>query len=134
MKNKICTSIEQSKKLIELGIDVNIADMYWEYDTFQKFYRLELFEDGFPKTITKDDIPAWSLSALLKIIPSPLSFGYTSDCLFSLKKFPTFPKDKSTQNFRFFADYPQSINSFTEKEPVDAVFKMLVWLKENKKI
>lgn len=27
--NKICTSIEQSKKLIELGIDVNTADMFW---------------------------------------------------------------------------------------------------------
>jgi hypothetical protein len=28
--NKICTSIEQSKKLIELGIDVNTADMFWD--------------------------------------------------------------------------------------------------------
>jgi len=27
--NKICTSIEQSKKLIELGIDINTADMCW---------------------------------------------------------------------------------------------------------
>lgn len=25
--NKICTNLEQSKKLIELGIDVNTADM-----------------------------------------------------------------------------------------------------------
>jgi len=33
MKNtsKICTSIEQSKKLIELGIDVNTADMYYQW-------------------------------------------------------------------------------------------------------
>lgn len=30
--NNICTSIEQSKKLIELGIDVNSADM--RYDPF----------------------------------------------------------------------------------------------------
>lgn len=28
--NKICTSIEQSKKLIELGIDINTADMFWD--------------------------------------------------------------------------------------------------------
>lgn len=29
--NKICTNVSQSKKLIELGIDVNTADMnyYW---------------------------------------------------------------------------------------------------------
>lgn len=30
MNTKICTSIEQSKKLVELGIDINTADMYWE--------------------------------------------------------------------------------------------------------
>lgn len=27
--NKICTSIEQSRKLIELGIDINTADMIY---------------------------------------------------------------------------------------------------------
>lgn len=27
--NKICTSIEQSKKLMELGINIKIADMYY---------------------------------------------------------------------------------------------------------
>ena len=27
---KICTTIEQSKKLIELGIDINTADMMWD--------------------------------------------------------------------------------------------------------
>ena len=26
---KICTSIEQSQKLMELGIDINTADMSW---------------------------------------------------------------------------------------------------------
>lgn len=28
--NKICTSIEQSQKLIEIGIDTNTADMYYD--------------------------------------------------------------------------------------------------------
>ena len=32
--NKICTSIEQSKKLIELGIDVNTADMYYDVNSY----------------------------------------------------------------------------------------------------
>lgn len=27
--NKICTSIERSQKLIEMGIDINTADVYW---------------------------------------------------------------------------------------------------------
>ena len=31
MKSQMYTSIEQSKKLKELGIDVNSADMHWQY-------------------------------------------------------------------------------------------------------
>jgi hypothetical protein len=29
--NKICTSVEQSKKLIKLGIDINTSDMRYGY-------------------------------------------------------------------------------------------------------
>lgn len=36
--NKICTSIEQSKKLIELGIDINTADFMWEYNPDKETY------------------------------------------------------------------------------------------------
>jgi len=64
--NKICTSIEQSKKLMELGIDVNTADMYWWYGG--KVYYVEAMEDGdFNK---ESDIPCWSLAALLEVIPN----------------------------------------------------------------
>ena len=38
--NKICTSVEQSKKLIELGIDIKTADMYYSYD-----YNIEEYDD-----------------------------------------------------------------------------------------
>ena len=35
--NKICTSIEQSKKLIELGIDIDTADMFWKNGVSDKY-------------------------------------------------------------------------------------------------
>ena len=78
MKNtsKICTSIEQSKKLIELGIDVNTADMCWiAIDNDESF-------DGswevVPKNssiIATDDkpMPCWSLSALLDLMPHEIT-------------------------------------------------------------
>ena len=31
---KICASQEQSKKLIELGVDVNTADMYYDVNSY----------------------------------------------------------------------------------------------------
>lgn len=35
--NKICTSLEQSKKLIELGIDIYTADMFWKNAVSDKY-------------------------------------------------------------------------------------------------
>ena len=72
---KICTSEEQSKKLIELGIDVNTADMaYWKRSyrpndyAIMVHYTKELQEGFEAKGI--EYIPAWSLTALLSVLPS----------------------------------------------------------------
>ena len=68
--NKICTSLEQSKKLIELGIDVNTADMHWQYIE-EDNGQLQWF--CFPKDFSinqYDSIPCWSLIALINVLPS----------------------------------------------------------------
>ena len=70
--NKICTSIEQSKKLIELGIDVNTADMMWEdWRLIDDEWKLSV---GYYPEIEQDYgrkcYPAWSLAALLDVLPS----------------------------------------------------------------
>lgn len=77
--NKICTSIEQSKKLIELGIDVNTADMFYadllvngnhKYNLHPlESYNFKTFGETKLKTSEHlDFIPAWSASELLEII------------------------------------------------------------------
>lgn len=79
--NKICTSIEQSKKLIELGIDVKTADMYWlnrHIDLTQTKYELFVvdrsdkhidFFNSYAVAIDNNEIiPAWSVTALLNAI------------------------------------------------------------------
>lgn len=40
--SKICTSLEQSKKLIELGIDVNTADMYMVMKWLLEIYGIDI--------------------------------------------------------------------------------------------
>lgn len=70
--NKICTSIEQSKQLIKLGIDISTADMFWRYfkkDSRKRYYVGTMDDDDFNEK--SDDVPAWSLSALLGILPYP---------------------------------------------------------------
>lgn len=70
--NKICTSQEQSKKLIELGIDATTADMFW--DTLST-KNPEAQVDNHHLVDEYDDwyrVPAWSLSALMNLLPSKL--------------------------------------------------------------
>ena len=77
--NKICTSIEQSKKLLELGIDINTADMYYEEvcnlpKAIIGNYILhnQCMEDKDYKKLSNPVLsPAWSLTALLSVLDFP---------------------------------------------------------------
>jgi len=72
--NKVCTYVEQTKKLIKLGIDINTADLtiidlpIQGGDRF-KFISSRLPNDTFPSITDgkSEKVPAWSLSALLVI-------------------------------------------------------------------
>ena len=128
--NKICTTIEQSKKLLELGIDVNTADMCWSiFKTSwgERIYTIVAYpmlpnqEKGIEKI--HEDLPAWSLTALFGFLPEHTQVPS------SLKQ------NKYVYNFHNgiveFGDdchKEKSINLF------DAVFEMVCWLKENGKI
>lgn len=68
---KICTDIDQSKKLIELGINVNTADMWYQhigYSITDGKEKPTYFPMIIRDNISDDDIPAWSLVALLKCL------------------------------------------------------------------
>ena len=97
----ICTSIEQSQKLVELGIGINTADMCWQ-------------NNEFPIGFNDDDaVPAWSLSALLELMPIT--------CILSI----------TNGHYRISSN---ERNTLFHNNPLDAAFEMIVWLKENKKI
>lgn len=62
----ICTSIEQSKDLMELGLDPNTADMFWD-TLISKKPETHVWNHHFIDELIDDRVPAWSLSALLEI-------------------------------------------------------------------
>ena len=109
--NKICTSIEQSEKLIELGIDVNTADMYWSLTNHLPVIGKCCVEYGGMQ------LPAWSLSTLFKMLPK-------SACL---------EKGSSSELCR--VNLPVELKcSDWYLDPIDAAFEMVCWLLENKKL
>lgn len=96
--NKICTTVKQSRKLIELGIDVNTADMrymyrHWEIDENTVGAQSDAtigfdsdFYYGADNGKTYHYIPAWSLTALIDLMPERIKIGKElSFCLTSKK-------------------------------------------------
>lgn len=81
---RIATTTEQSKKLLELGIDPKSADMCYQpyisalYGNGNKCFALHVEEKSSP-----EQIPAWSLGALLNVIefikPESLVLVLTKD-------------------------------------------------------
>ena len=134
--NKICTSIEQSKKLIELGINVNTADMYWEYDYdmyIQREYKYypRVMDEQFDDTC----VPAWSLSALLKLMP-PYLFEFERGI--DLNIYPNL--NGKGWHCSYMPNAVENMKNDKFKQitngdnPIDAAFEMVCWLLENKKI
>ena len=61
--SQICTSREQSERLLALGLKKETADMHWTlHSVTQTWYVVAHSEDGVGKTI-----PAWSLHRLIEI-------------------------------------------------------------------
>ena len=127
--NKICTDLIQSKKLIELGVDVNTADMWYQhigYSITDGKEKPKYFPMVIRDNISNEDIPAWSLSALLEFVPN----GEKND--------ENYVDTESHSDF-YICTYRNCwdgcIHSEYSKENLfDAVFGMICWLKENNKI
>lgn len=92
--SQICTSVEQSKRLLELGLKPETADMsYYVLDSepvliigMAQVYRETLKGGKIVETRNAEIIPAWSLHRLIEILPSGIS---KIDCYYGL----TFDKD-----------------------------------------
>ena len=129
--NKICTDLSQSRKLIELGIDVKTADMIWVLaNPDLPMIKAIAYEDSDKNNKYYEILPAWSLTALLGLMPK-------------LYEFENDPNDggcqpnlcKGWDNNQWHIVYRSSIY-ITEwyDDPIDAAFEMIVWLKKNNKI
>ena len=143
---KISTSLEQSRKLIELGINTKTADLiYSSYgfdgpptngddklkttfgDKDNHWYHLEFYEDFFNEDWAQQNkehpnVPAWSLSALLSVIPHVVA-NHSLVIEKENKVYHIYYHDFSTGDV---------LHIYSMDDPIDAAFEMICWLKENK--
>ena len=117
------TSIEQSKKLVELGLNPDTADMWWIPLNWQLTeYYIEVKQDCI--NTPKNPIPCWSLGALLEMMPKIHEDNNDNGC------YPTICK--GWDNDLWHCVYRSSIH-ITEwyYNHIDAAFEMVCWLLEN---
>jgi hypothetical protein len=148
MKTKICTDIEQCKKLLDLGIDINTADLTVTNYPLQDGSRFDFIccklpNDTFPSITDgkSEKIPAWSLSALMNLLPSEfteVTITYKIDirkCKFT-DDVDMFQIAYGSYKWHEDGGYTwrDMINTGEKEDLIDATFEMVVWLKENNKI
>ena len=119
---KTYTDIEQSKKLAEI-LPPESADMWYQHTGYSIVDGTEK-PKYFPMVIrdwkSDDDIPCWSLTALLYATNAKLlNLHWNGNNSWSV-----------TCCFDKVDGYLEEIAN----NPLDAVFKMICWLKENDKI
>ena len=81
--SQICTTKEQSIRLLALGLNKETADMW--YPHFAKTYPIPLVDE----VLTTDDIPAWSLHRLIEMMPfDVIPEGGFDNCFTLIKNYP----------------------------------------------
>lgn len=124
--NKICTDIEQSCRLLELGLDPNSSDMYYTpYPNDEYWY--DIPNVGMA-TKEVNQLSAWSLTALLNIAPKYFSKE-------NHQFVQSYSYDHIDGCYHFiYRDYQHGGRSkyiSKNKDLFDAAFEMVCWLLEN---
>ena len=120
----IATTIEQSKHLLELGLDPKTADITYEGTQLKVGLdnaitgNLFSFRNGYV-------IPAWSLSALLEVMPSNIG---DYDLYITKHKYVDGGHGYNVEYNRGFTI--SVLNKGTNRDLVTAAFEMVCWLLE----
>ena len=124
------TSLEQSKKLLELGIDPNTADMHIIYQNYGDHGKFEigLKYSAWDATHIDGYYPAWSLEALLRCMPTGVDIKKHYDM--DLDKVVYVCGKWDYVGAYIFDEIPIT-NTAMYENPVDAAFELTVWILEH---
>lgn len=136
MKANIATTQSQSSRLLRCGVPADTADMTLRTETGEVNFSRHSLETEL-KFYGYDDpkrhieiVPAWSLSALLGLIPHVIEVFDDGDYYFSLaQEFPASEDYHAAYKFCWADD-----DAFVGKRsscPIEACVQLIEWLKEN---
>lgn len=133
MKANIATTKEQSARLLQCGVSADTADMF--YQTPITVFRKATGEDILlvkeaDEKLFATDIPAWSLSALLGLIPHIIEVYDDGDYYFSLaQEFPA--SDDYNAAYKPCWDDDDDLVEKYAPCPIEACVQLIEWLAGN---
>lgn len=133
------TSIEQSKKLLELGLNPDTADMYWtpDADTVVPAPYITKTDNETLIPAYKGAVPCWSLSALMNLLPPSIQTGEGMHNQYEIDIRKYWGDEENLYQIAygndrgFSEEWHDMINTGEEENLIDAAFQMVVWLLEN---
>lgn len=133
MTTQIATTIEQSQRLIACGVDKDTADFYWcDFIPDEPFLAMgEIPRNNDTGEVMSDgDVPAWSLSALLALLPKEITDDNGDSYYLSIaQEFPlTNEYGVSYKPCWFEGD---ALIRTRDNCPIEACVKAVEWLTQN---
>lgn len=120
MKSQIATTREQADRLLKCGVLVGTADMHWDNKTLDEPF----LDTG--EVADKWDIPAWSLSALLSLMPKVIESHSILPEMYSLL---LMPKDNACM--ACYANKKLQHIVYVAQPIIEACVQLIEWLTAN---
>lgn len=139
-----CTTIEQSKKLVELGLNPNTADMFYNEEP-DEYCPKDIVDTKYPMVIREGQkhylkeygIPCWSLGALMNLLPPSIQTGEGMQNQYEIKIRKYWGDDENLYQIAYGNDrglseeWHDMINTGERVNLTDAVLDMVYWLLKN---
>ena len=133
------TSIEQSKKLLELGLSPETADMYYALmeDNIPTKYPM-LIDCDCADYYKGEDIPCWSVGALLELMPKAIQKYDERERCYKTYHPNLYQAYYHCCGYAFGPSLNQEnhdmLCTFGDGTWIDVIYKQVVWLLENNHI
>lgn len=133
MTTNIATTKEQSARLLQCGVDPDTADMVWTHfeSDGEQYERLDVMSEDAYEVSSLKPIPAWSLSALLGLLPHIIEVDDDNEHYFSLAQDYPASEDYSAVYLECWSVDHDAIVRKRDKSPIEACVQLIEWLSAN---
>lgn len=130
MKTNIATTQDQSARLLRCGVSADTADMCYDSGALSLMDYDSAVHERDSRRESYEVVPAWSLSALLGLLPKEICDESGDDFYFSLAKEFPFSEEYGAAYIPCWHNGNAIIRK-RDNDPIEACVQLIEWLTEN---